>query len=187
MRMLVYKLIILLLLPPFVFLNLGKWMDVTERPVKSDIIICLGGGTIDRVKKSIELLEKGYSRQNIFILLGESWYNQPYIKKKYPKLQVVIDERPKSTAEEMRFIKQYMKKNGYKSALIVTDPPHTRRASLFLSLVSIGSDNDMTFKMVGSGVSWWDAEHYWDNKRSRGTVIREIIKIPYGIWKLVDR
>ncbi len=166
----------LFLLLPFVFLNLGKWMDVTEKPVKSDIIVCLGGGTIDRVKKSIEILNAGYAQENVFLLLGESNYNQPYIRKNYPKLPIVIEERPKKTSEEIRFIKKYMKKNGYKSALIVTDPPHTRRASLLISLISIEGDNDMTFIMVGSDVPWWDRERYWDNKKARNFVKHEIIR-----------
>ena len=90
-----FKKALIVFLPLFVllswgFLNLGKWLDVTQKPVNSDLVVCLGGGTIDRVKKSIELFEKGYA--NKFLLLGESWYNQPYIQKNYPNIVVKIDE-----------------------------------------------------------------------------------------------
>ena len=181
MRKIVFGFVTFFLLLLFVFLNLGKWMDVTEKPVKSDIIVCLGGGTIERVEKSIELLKEGYARQDVFLLLGESGYNQPYIAKNYPNIDIVIDEHPKNTQEEVSFIKKYMKAHGYKSALIVTDPPHSRRVSLLTSLISVEGDDHMTFRMIDSGVVWWNRENYYDNERARGFVKHEIIKILYSL------
>ncbi|MDQ7047431.1 MAG: YdcF family protein [Sulfurovum sp.] len=163
----------------FSFLNMGKWMDVTEEPIKSDMIVCLGGGTIERVKKSIELLEEGYIEKQIFLLLGESWYNQPYIKKNYPNLPVIIDESPKNTKEEVLYIKQYMQKHGYQSALIVTDPPHSGRVSLLTSLISLKGDEKMTFVMISSDVLWWDAKNYYKSERARSSVMYESVKMLY--------
>ena len=93
------------LLFSFSFLNLGKWLDVTEKPQRSDIIVCLGGGTLERVKKSIELYKNGYAKHREVIILGESWYNQPYLKKNYPNISVSIDESPKNTQEEVHYCK----------------------------------------------------------------------------------
>ncbi len=160
----------------FFSLNLGKWIDVTQEPIKSDIVICLGGGTIDRVKKSIALLNEGYSAK--LLLLGESWYNHPYIKKNYPDLPVVIDESPKNTQEEVWLIKRYMKEHGYQSALIVTDPPHTRRIKILTSKLLDNGDN-ITFRMVGSDVVWWDAKNYYRNEKARSFVWHEVPKIVY--------
>ncbi len=181
MKKIIFSVIFFLLLLAFVFLNLGKWIDVTEKPVKSDIIVCLGGGTIDRVKTSIKLLEQGYAGNQIFLLIGESWYNQPYIKKNHPGIPIVIDEGPKNTKEEVLFIKKYMKKHSYKSALIVTDPPHSGRVRLLTSLLSVEDDENMTFRMIGSDVKWWDREHYYNNERARGSVWHESIRILYHL------
>ncbi len=165
----------------FIFLNLGKYLDVTASPVKSDIIVCLGGGTIERVKKSISLFEQGFSKEKVLLLLGESWYNQPYILEHHPDIPLLVDERPKNTIEELVAIKQYMKTQGYKSALIVTDPPHSRRVKLLTSLVSLEEDKDMTFRMIGSDVGWWDAEKYYKSERSRASVWHEIKGIIYSL------
>ena len=181
MKKIIFTFVVILLLLSFVFLNLGKWIDVTEEPVKADIIVCLGGGTIDRVKKSIELLEGGYSEKEVFLLIGESWYNQPYIKKNYPDMNIVIDESPKNTKEEVRFIKEYMKKHSYKSALIVTDPPHSGRVKLLTSLISVEGDENMTFHMIASEVKWWDAEQYYKSKRARGAVLHEVMGMVYEL------
>ncbi len=179
MRKILFGFLALLLLCTFIFFNLGKWIDVTEKPVKSDIIVCLGGGTIDRVKKSIELLEDGYASRQLFLLVGESWYNQDYIAKHHPGISMVIDEAPKDTREEVLFIKQYMKDHGYKSALIVTDPPHSGRVQLLISLLSVDGDEMMTFRMIHSGVEWWDKMYYYENEQAGNFVKSEIIRIIY--------
>ena len=184
MKKIAFSVVVLLFLF-FSFLNLGKWVDVTEKPVKSDIIVCLGGGTIDRVKKSIELLEKGYAEKQLFLLVGESGYNQPYIKKNYPDIPIVIDEGPKNTKEEVRFIKEYMKKYSYKSALIVTDPPHSGRVKLLTSLISVEGDENMTFAIIASEVKWWNAETYYKSERVRGFVMHEVMGMVYEVVSII--
>ena len=163
------------------FLNYGKWLDATEEPVKSDIIICLGGGTYERIIKSAELLTAGYAEKNFILLVGEdAAYNNRYIKKRYPKLPTIIDESPKNTIEEIRFIKQYMEEHHYKSALIVTDPTHSRRVKLLCLLIP-SRDVTQKFHVVSSGVKWWNAECYWCNKRSKMLVKSETIRILYTL------
>ena len=53
------------------FLNYGKYLDVTSKPVVSDIIVCLGGGgNLERMKKAVDLYKNGYSQKNILIVTG---------------------------------------------------------------------------------------------------------------------
>ena len=75
-----------------------------------------------------------------------------------------------------------MQKNEYQSALIVTDPTHSRRVSQLFSFVSIPNDKDMTFTIVNSGVSWWDRETCYCcyNKRIRNLIKHEVIGIFYN-------
>ncbi len=181
MKIIIFSFTAILLLLTFVFLNIGKWIDVTEEPVNADIIVCLGGGTLDRVKKSIELLEQEYSWKQVFLLIGESWYNQPYIKKNHPDINIIIDESPKNTKEEVLFIKEYMKKHNYKSALIVTSPPHSGRVKLLTLLISVEGDENMTFHMIASEVKWWDAEHYYRSEQARGFVLHEVMGMVYEV------
>jgi len=177
-RIVIYVLFWFLLLP-WAFLNYGQFIDTTEVPKKSDIVVCLGGGTKERVNKSIKLLQEGYARQ--FILLGESWYNQPYIHKNYPKVSVFIDEAPKNTKEEVLYIKSYMLKHGYKTALVVTDPPHSRRVSVLNSVLSVKGDSDLVLRMVSSEVKWWKVKKYYDDERSGETALSETMGILYSI------
>jgi len=164
----------------FLFLNMGKWIDSTTTPKRSDIVICLGGGTIDRVKKSIKLIKAGYVSTDKFLLIGESWYNQPYLKKNYPDISVEIDETSKNTKEEILFIKKYMKKHNYKSALIVTDPPHSKRVKLLTTIV-LNEDQSRVYYIIGSDVKWWNGQYYYLNEHARSFVFYESIKILYHL------
>ena len=69
---------------------LGDMLDVTQTPYPSQLVVCLGGGTIDRVKKSVALIEQGYVSSKKLLLIGESWYNQPFLRQHYPDLDVII-------------------------------------------------------------------------------------------------
>jgi uncharacterized SAM-binding protein YcdF (DUF218 family) len=180
------KWIVMLVLTGFaaavIVLNLGRVLDASEEPVKSDIVVCLGGGAAERVDKAVQLYKNGYARRQIFLLIGESSGNQPYIRKHFPDLNILINERPENTREEILAVKTYMKIHGYRSAIIVTDPPHTRRARLLTSLVSVDGDGNMTFHFVGSDAAWWNTAHYYENEKARKEVLHEVGGILYAIF-----
>ena len=115
------------------------------------------------------------------MLVGENRDNKNYVIKYHPEMGFIANSDPKNTMEEVLFIKNYMKEHAYRSALIVTDPPHSRRISLLTSMVSIEDDETMTFRIIDSGVKWWDKDNYYKNKRARGFVMQEIVKIPYNV------
>ena len=169
-------LLLLTLFGTFVFLDAERWLDVTEEPVRSEIVACLGGGTTERVEKSIEMVEKGYA--DTMLLLGESWYNQPYLKRHKGNIVVEIDERPKNTEEEIRFIVNYMKKHRYKSVLIVTDPPHSARVKVLLWHYG---EKGQQYRILGSDVSWWNADDYYRNAKARSFVWHEMVKVVYSV------
>ena len=166
---------------PWTFLNYGYWIDTTQDPVESDVIVCLGGGTVERLNKAVEIFNKGYSRSRSVILLGESYDTQAYLAKTYPDTTIEQHHEPKNTKEEVLYIKHYMLKHGYKTALVVTDPPHSRRVSVLNSVVSVKGDSDLVLRMVSSEVAWWKAKKYYDDERSGETVLTETMRILYSI------
>ncbi len=190
----VYSLIffVVLLLPLFYF-NLGRFLDVTEKPVKLDLIVCLGGGGMERIKTSVDLFLQGYSKSDRLLLTGNEVstlgkkrgkkdFRIEYIYKYGEEIKFDYIPSPNSTREEIKVIKMYMKKHALNSALIVTDPTHSRRVSLLTSLVSVKGDEKMIFLEIDSGVEWWDREHYYMNKTARRLAMREIVKIPYNFF-----
>ena len=55
LRKILYLLLFFVFCYIFIFLNLGKFLNVTGEPVNSDVIVSLGGGDLERIKKAIEL------------------------------------------------------------------------------------------------------------------------------------
>jgi len=166
---------------PWAFLNYGKWIDTTKEPIKSDLIVCLGGGTVERLNTAVKLYSDGYSKSKSIILLGESYDTKEYLASTYPNTHIEQHHEPKNTKEEVLYIKNYMVKNGYKTVLLVTDPPHSRRVSVLNTILNIEGDSDITLRMVSSKVSWWKAKKYYDDKRSGETTLSETIRILYSI------
>ena len=181
MKKILFYILLWFVVLPLAFLNYGKWINATKDPVKADIIVCLGGGTVERLNMSVNLFNNGYSRSKSIILLGESYDTKLDLKETYPHTDIEQHPEPKNTKEEVLYIKRYMVKHGYKSALIVTDPPHSRRVSVLHSLLDI-EDEDVDFHMVSSKVLWWNENKYYDDKRSGEFVFAETVRILYSVF-----
>ena len=113
------------------------------------------------------------------ILLGESYDTKEYLKSTYPQTPIAQHHVPKNTKEEVSYIKKYMLKQGYKTALVVTDPPHSRRVGVLDTI--LGAEGDVTLRMVSSEVKWWEAKSYYNDKHSGETALYETMGILYSI------
>ena len=170
------------------FFNFGNYLDVTEKPVKSDLIVCLGGGEyLTRIKKSLELYRAGYARKDILLITGgnantikdpSTDHRIVYLNKQKDTISVVYNPYTKNTAEEILFIKNYMKKYDYRTVLIVTDPSHARRIRMLAEIFAPKQNIDMV--IVSTEPQWWDSKTYYLNRYARYMALSESIKIPYN-------
>lgn len=183
----------LFILAFIIYYNLGRFLDVTQTPVKSDIIVCLGGGDGARIKKAIDLYDKGYALLHTLVLTGDNRSQKrkqlhmddkriQYLKEKhkYKNTNIVHYNAIGNTKVEMLFIKNYMIENHFQSAIIVSDSPHSRRIKLLLDLIHVPNDENLTFTIVSSNVSWWNSEYYYKNKKAKAFAVREMIKLVYA-------
>jgi len=181
MQYLIYFTIVLII-GIFGLFNIGNYLDISMKPQKVDIIISLNEG-IERVNKSLSLIDKGYSKYNLLLLTYKRKTHIDYILKKNHNLKLVFTTKPFNTAEEVRCIKEYMLKYHYKSAIIVSDPPHTRRIKILTQLIKVEGNKNFKFIIIGSHVKWWNKDLFYKNKKSFRFVFTELIKIPYTyIW-----
>lgn len=166
------------------FFNLGKFLDISQEPIKSDVIFCLGGGEKERLLKAIELYETNFSRNNIIILTGndKKIYLENYIKNH--NINLIREINTKSTEEEVKFIKNYLTKNALSEAIIVTDAPHTRRIQYLINKINL-TENDkyLKFHLVKTNNNWWDKKYYFLNKKAQIFVLSESLKITYSFIK----
>lgn len=189
-----FSLILLTIFIVYIFFNLGNILDISKEPIKSDIIICLGGGNLDRIKKAFELYEKDFSLKKIIILTGDERTIKDkdnnlddkrikYLKENHMDTNNIIHEKTvKNTIEEINYIKKYMTKKQYVSAIIISDPPHTKRIKYLLSKIDKSNDEHLSFTIVKSDVSWWNKEIYYENKKAQMFALSEYFKLVYSYF-----
>ncbi len=198
MMKLMLVLLILFIFLLFFFLNLGNFLDTTREPIKSDVIVCLGGGEDERIEKAIELYKSSYSYENVLILTGYDRYGKSiksddndsrvsYLNKNNIKnINIIHKKDLHSTKEDIIYVKNYMISNNYKSAIIVSDPYHSRRVQFLIDVINIQYESDLSFNIVGTDLKWLDNQTYYLTKIGQVTVIHEFIKLvgsymAYGI------
>lgn len=178
-------------------MNLGRFLDITDTPKKVDIIVYLGGGWSERIEKSLQLYKLGYSKANKIIVTGPikgrskkdlNGFNKiKYLKEHgVPEKNIVYAKNTTNTMKEVVFVKNYMIKHHYKSAIFVSHPPHSRRIMFLAKFVNNYDDANLSCIVVGSDVKWWNRTSYYKNKRARMAVIEQMSKlvhnfIAYGV------
>lgn len=185
-------LIIFIIFITIIFFTLGYYLDAEDKPVPSDVIVCLGGGAKERIVKAVELYENHYSIHDILLLTGDNRSKIRLLKKldddrieylknhHYNSIHIVQNKEVKNTKEEIVFIKKYLIQHNYKSAIIVSNTPHTRRIKILLSLLKVKSSENLTFYVVGSQEKWWHSCCYYRNKQALSFAVRELVKLYYA-------
>lgn len=200
------KKFLLLLLGIFIlylgFINIGKFLDTTVEPKKTDLLVCLGGGDYKaRVKKTLEIYKSGFLQSDTIILTG---YDRP--RKDYFKgisdpridmikevtgsdINIVINRKLRNTAEEVKYIKKYMIENNLENATFISDAPHSRRILLLTKLLSVKNDDNLSFCVVAAYQKYWDKYRYFHNRDARKYAFTEMIKLAYTIFAygIVDK
>ncbi len=176
----------------FLFINLGELLDITEEPKKTDVIVYLGGGGPERIKKALELYILGYSKTEKMIFTGSYTF---YINKKkkigmykkvyfsehgIPKHNLVHAKKTRNTMEEVLFVKNYMLQHNLKSVIFVSDPPHSRRIIFLAQSIADYNEAGLSCSVVGSDVSWWDKKYYYRQSEAVVFAVSELIKLPYN-------
>ncbi|QSZ27950.1 YdcF family protein [Aceticella autotrophica] len=126
----------------------------TEKPKKSDAIIVLGcavyGNTPspffkERLEEALKLYKEGYGRYIIISggkgpgeSISEAEAGKRYLlEKNVPSKNILLDNKSFSTYENLLFSKEIMEKNSFKTAIIVSNKSHLKRASIITKRIGI--------------------------------------------------
>ncbi|NTV06107.1 MAG: YdcF family protein [Chlorobiaceae bacterium] len=165
------------------FLSLGFLVSQhAANPEKSDVIVVLGGDNGLRVRKGAELYNAGYAAHVILTGIDErfyrpghpNWRERRIIALGVPKKAIRVDAKSKTTWEEAENTSNTMEKNGWKSVIVVSDPPHLLRLHQTWSKAFEGSSKK--FILISTSPPWWHKVFWWKNKQSYQFVISEIKK-----------
>ena len=108
-----------------------NYLIVKEEPQKADVIIVLGG-SLDRVPYAAKLYKLSFAPKVLLSGSGRYMMRQA-LSQGIPESSILLENRSLSTFENAKYSLKIMQDQGYKSAIIVTSPYHTRRASIIFA------------------------------------------------------
>jgi uncharacterized SAM-binding protein YcdF (DUF218 family) len=168
------------------YLGLGLLVSLhSAKPEKADVIVVLGGDDGLRVKKGGDLYKAGYAKHIVLTGIDSryyrpdhpNWRERKLIERGVPRKYIHVDTWSETSWEEAENTSDLMDRKGWKSALVVSDPPHMLRLNKTWKKVFAGSDK--RFRLVATKPAWWRPLFWWRNDISYRFVVSELQKNIY--------
>lgn len=168
------------------YLGLGLLVSMhSTKPEKADIIVILGGDDGLRVSKGGDLYKAGYAKHVLLTGIDSRYYrpNHPNWRERklmargVPRKHIIVDTWSETSWEEAENTSELMDKKGWKSALVVSDPPHMLRLNKTWKKAFTGTNK--RFRLVATTPSWWNPLLWWRNTISYRFVVNELKKNIY--------
>lgn len=149
-------------------------------PHAADVVVVLGGdGSGGRYTRGRELIRAGYGRQ--LVLIEPNAVNRKDALANLPGVVIWDDILPGNSWGEAKVTRARMQAKGWKSVLVVSDPPHMLRLRYAWSSNFWGSD--LSFTLVATNPPWWSAWRWWTNPQSSSFVGDEVLKLGYYVLR----
>ncbi|MBN1106767.1 MAG: YdcF family protein [Deltaproteobacteria bacterium] len=180
--------------------GLGRYLVVEHKPSKSDLIVCLAGGNVERALGTAEVYRRGLAAR-IFVAPEENPDGFDVLMREgieYPRsvdllvtlLQklgvpnsgIVAGRRPvRSTLEEASAVRDFVIREKARSLILVTSPTHSRRVHLTFKKVFEGED--VRIQVVATPYSGFKPETWWESRKYIRKVILEYQKLIFYVVK----
>jgi uncharacterized SAM-binding protein YcdF (DUF218 family) len=170
----------------------GYWLEAPARaPAPADAIVVRGGDDGGRLTRGLALYRARYAPTIVLTGLEHrnpairaaylTWRADYLIRQGVPQAALRYDAESQNSYEEATNVLALMRKHGWRSVLVVSDPPHLRRLSWTWERVFKGSG--LHYVLTPSEADWWSPGNWWRDEKSGAFVIMEYIKLAYYIAK----
>ena len=169
----------------FILEKAGRYLYYKDEIKPADVIVVLAGEETERVEYGVKLFKEGWARKDRMILAGGPlvWkYTWASLMKEHaislgaPKGAILLEDKSRTTEEDVRFTKDILNKYGYKSCILVTSPYHSRRATRIFR--KIMGDKIIVISAPAEK-SWFSFDEWWKRRKDRARVLDEYSKF---IW-----
>ena len=171
---------------------MGDFLVAREELSPSDTIIVLAGNSIYRARYGAMLYQRGLAPRVIISNepvrtrgLDSTWLELKGLglsKLDIPDAAIMpIEQVSGSTFEEAQHSRDMMLRQGWSSAILVTDPFHTRRA--LLTFQSVFGPAGLRVTPAPAEGSKYQTDGWWRDPDRGIRVIQEYIKLPYYLVK----
>jgi len=169
----------------------ARWLDVSERPRKVDVVLVLGGGADSRPFAAAALWKKGYARRVLLPAVKMSpeaaeglMPSETEICRKVlvirgvaPEAIEVLEGTVDSTFDEAASLSRYLDAHPNTTVAIVTTDWHTRRARTVFRKVLGERAGQIYF--VGIPPDRYGADDWWKTEEGFTAYTSELLKSVY--------
>lgn len=166
---------------PVLLHRLANSLIRIDQPAAADLIIAMGGDRYClREKRAAELYLEGYAGR--LIVSGVQYIpgvhtgdqaRRYVVSLGVPERDVLVLRETWNTRVEARRLTAMMRENGWRRALIVTSPYHSRRA--LYSLEKEGPELEFRSVPVAAVAPEWRPTYWWRRRLDAGMTLREIL------------
>lgn len=159
----------------FSFKSAGKYLVINEKPVKSDVIIFLSGGGIDRLEKAVELYKQGIA-PIILISNGQEdhLYNEA-LEMGVPASSIILENKAESTTGSAIYSTELMVKHKFQSAIVVSSNYHMRRVKSNFERAVKGTG--LKLRYCSSSDNRYEPDKWWETQENRVFTVSEYCKL----------
>lgn len=164
----------------------GAFLIIADELSEAKAIVVLSGGDETRMREALDLYEDGYADVIILTETGRELENLDVLHSFDMRIQLMNNGVPSgnilitdhivgSTADEAAAVKTLLTNRQFNSAIIVTDPYHTKRASIIFRDVFADSPIRLIFRPVTS--SWFNSRTWFLSARGWQYTLLEYLKL----------
>ena len=174
-------LLLLYLLLPSVLTAGAHWLILDDPLTYADIVLALAGDPrCLREPQAVELYRRGLAYKIVVSGMPVSWglhtgdaARQYVLSQDIPAEDILVLRNSWNTRLEAIDLAPLMRGHGWRSAIIVTSPFHSRRALYTLR----HSAADLVFfsRPVPAQPPEWRPEHWWTRRGDAGQTVREFL------------
>ena len=188
----------LLLVYPYLFKKIGYFLISEQEPRKADVIVVLNGSDTIRSLAVVDLYKQGYSNRIVMARgsrqpgsdesrkrVGNNFNRKVFFQRTIEAMGVpeksfqFIGNGVTSTYDEALTTRNFLKKNGHKSILLVTSKWHSKRA--YLTFRSALKNDEIKIVIQPSKYDAFRPDAWWKNKNDAELVFEEYVKLIYYI------
>jgi uncharacterized SAM-binding protein YcdF (DUF218 family) len=153
----------------------GNYLVIDEKPVKSDVIIVLSGGGIERLERGVDLYKKDFASYLMISNGREDGLYEAAQQQGIASDSIILENEARSTKENARFTKALMQKHQFQSAIVVSSDYHMRRVKNNYEKVLSNSGLKLIYCSVSDHT--FDLDNWWTTQENRRVIYIEYVKL----------
>jgi uncharacterized SAM-binding protein YcdF (DUF218 family) len=180
--------------------SMGRYLVVERPPEKSDLIVCLRGGNVERALSAADAYHNNLApevfvtRETIpdgYEILKQRGASYPESRELMilmlkglgvPESAILSSDTPsENTVMEAALVRDLAREKNYRSLILVTSPNRSREAWLVFRKAMEGED--VRIAVIPSPYSGYNPERWWKNPKQIGEVVLEYQKLVYYFFK----